>query len=90
MVLPASCFRPHCTSSLPFLLPTLELPVEAIDSHERIINRSLDEDPELDLVPAKLGGNSLQYLWKFLQDFCGNVLVGSRDLCFGDHPMRVK
>jgi hypothetical protein len=62
---------------LPFLLADLELAVEALNGHERVLDGGLHGDPELAFLLAKLKGNSFQDLWEFTQDLQGNVLVRS-------------
>ena len=71
----------------PFFLPNLELPVEVLNGHERVLDWSLHGDPELALLLTKLEGNPFQDLREFLQDLQRNVPVGSCDLCLGDHPI---
>ena len=61
---------------LPFLLPYLKLPVEALNGHERVLHRCLHGNPELALLLAKLEGDSFQDLWELPQDFQGNLPVG--------------
>jgi hypothetical protein len=61
---------------LSFFFANLELTVEALDGHQRILYQGLHGDPELALLLARLEGDPFQDLWEFLQDFQGNVPVG--------------
>jgi len=51
-----------------FFLPEMELPVEAINGHERVLYRRLHGNPELALLLAKLEGYSFQDLGELPQD----------------------
>jgi len=53
---------------LPYLLSNLELPVETLNGHERVLYRSLHGNPELTLLLAKLKGDPFQDLWELAQD----------------------
>jgi hypothetical protein len=52
--------------------------------HKKVLSACLHGNPELALLLAKFGGNFIQYLWEFLQDFKGNVPVGFGCLCLAD------
>jgi hypothetical protein len=78
---------PSPLDRFPFLLSNLELSVEAFNGHERVLYGGLHGYPELALLLAKLEGDSFQDLWELSRDLEENVLVGSRNLCFGDHPI---
>jgi hypothetical protein len=47
-----------------FLLPNLELPVEALDGHERVPYRGLHGNSKRALQPAKPDGNFFQSRFK--------------------------
>ena len=57
----------------------MELAVEALNGHDRVIHRGLHGNLELTLLLAKLDGNPCKNLREFPQDLQRNVPVGSRN-----------
>src|SRR5271157_1940464 len=56
-LLPSPLYR------FPFLLSNVELLIDALNGHERVLCGGLHGGPELVLLPAKLNGKPFQDLW---------------------------